>query len=111
MSARYSLDRESLQVFLANTFAVQNCGLDRESLCALIELERFTTAGDFDEDRALQMVADRALKVSNAGGVSIALLEGNELVYRAGSGSAANDVGHHVPAVLSVSQSGSTSSR
>ena len=106
MSARYSLDRESLQLFLANAFAVQNCGLDRESLCSLIELQRFTTTDDFDRDRALQMVADRALTVSNAGGVSIALLEGNELVYRAGSGSIAHDVGHHVPAVLIVSPEG-----
>ena len=103
MNTRYSLDQESLQEFLANAYAVQKCGLDRESLGALIELERFITTGDFDEDQVLQIVADRALKVSNAGGVSIALLQGNELVYRAGSGSAANDVGHHVPAVLSVS--------
>ena len=103
MNNRYSLDQESLQEFLAHAFAVQKCGLDRESLGALIELERFITTGGFDAGQALQMVADRALKVSNAGGVSIALLQGNELVYRAGSGSAANDVGHHVPAVLSVS--------
>ena len=103
MNARYSLDPDDFQLFLANAFAVQKSGLDRESLCALIELERFIITGDFDEDRALQMVADRALKVANAGGVSIALLQGNELVYRAGSGSAAHEVGHHVPAVLSVS--------
>lgn len=103
MSARYSLGRESLQLFLADAFAVQSCGLDRESLCALIEIERFIASRDFGEEQALQMVADRALNVSGASGVSIALLEGHELVYRAGSGSATNDVGHHVPAVLSIS--------
>ena len=108
MSARHSLDRESLQLFLADAFAVQNCGLDRESLCALIEIERFIASGDFGEEQALQMVVERALKVSDAGGISIALFEGNELVYRAGSGSATDDVGHHVPAVLSVSPEAET---
>ena len=104
MKAHDSLNQESLQQFLADAFAVQNCGLDRESLYDLIELERFTATDDFDEVRALQLVAERTLKVANAGGVSIAVLQGNELVYRAGSGSAASDVGHRVPAVLSVSQ-------
>lgn len=103
MSARYGLDRESLQLFLAAAFAVQSSGLDRESLCALIEIERFIASRDFGEKQALQMVADRALKVSGASGVSIALLERHELVYRAGSGSTTDDVGRHVPAVLSIS--------
>jgi hypothetical protein len=39
--------------------------------------------------------------VCNASGIAIALLEANQLVYRAGSGIAATDVGRHVPAVLS----------
>jgi hypothetical protein len=51
----------------------------------------------------MQMIVERTLKVSAASGVAIALLEGNELVYRAGSGTSAKDVGRHVPAVLSVS--------
>jgi hypothetical protein len=50
---------------------------------------------------ALDLIADRALKVCNASGIAIALLEANQLVYRAGSGIAATDVGRHVPAVLS----------
>jgi hypothetical protein len=102
MSAHSSLDRESFQLFLANAFAVQESGMDTQSLSAVIEMQRFIDSDGFDLSRAMQMTADRALKVSNASGVAIALLEGNELVYRAGSGTAANDVGHHIRAVVNV---------
>jgi hypothetical protein len=101
MSSHASLDRESFQSFLANAFAVQNSGLNRQLLSALIEVQHFITEDEFTFDRALDLIADRALKVCNASGIAIALLEANQLVYRAGSGIAATDVGRHVPAVLS----------
>jgi len=101
MSSHASLDRESFQSFLANAFAVQNSGLNRQLLSALIEVQHFITEDEFTVDRALDLIADRALKVCNASGIAIALLEANQLVYRAGSGIAATDVGRHVPAVLS----------
>ena len=105
MKTRYSIDQESFQIFLANAFAVQESGLDPESLSALIEIQRFMASEEFDLNRAMQMIAERALGVRHASGVAVALLEANknELVYRAGSGSAANDVGRRVPAVLSAS--------
>ena len=105
MKTRYSIDQESFQIFLANAFAVQESGLDPESLSALIEIQRFMASEEFDLNRAMQMIAERALGVCRASGVAVALLEANknELVYRAGSGSAANDVGRRVPAVLSAS--------
>jgi hypothetical protein len=102
MTAHYSLDRESFQKFLANTFAVQQSGLDRQFLSALLGMQQFLKSQQFDVGRAMQMIVERTLKVSAASGVVIALLEGNELVYLAGSGTAAKDVGRHVPAVLSV---------
>jgi hypothetical protein len=102
MIAHSSLDRESFQLFLANAFAVQESGLDTQSLSAVIEMQRFIDSDGFDLGHAMHMTADRALKVSNASGVAIALLEGNELVYCAGSGTAANDVGHHIRAVVNV---------
>lgn len=100
-----SVDQKSFQTFLANAFAVQESGLDSHSLSALIEIQRFMTSDDFDLDRAMQMVADRTLEVCPASGVAIALLEAgrNELVYKAGSGNRANDVGRRVPAVMSGS--------
>jgi hypothetical protein len=101
MSSHVSLDRESFQNFLANAFAVQNSGLNRKLLSALVEVQHFISKDEFTVDRALDLIADHALKVCNASGIAIALLEANQLVYRAGSGIAAMDVGRHVPAVLS----------
>ena len=102
MSAHRNLDRDAFQSFLANAYAMQTSGLATRSLSALVEMQRFITGNEFDLHRAMLMMAAHAIRVCNASGVAIALLEGNELVYRAGSGSAANDVGRHVPAVLSV---------
>jgi hypothetical protein len=50
----------------------------------------------------MQLIVDRAQTVANATGVAIALFKGHQLVYRAGSGSAADYVGRHVMATLSV---------
>jgi hypothetical protein len=105
MSNRQSVDLELFQTFLANAFAVQESGLDRRSLSALIEIQRFVAGDEFKLDAAMQMIVDRALGVAHASGVAIGMLEPNrnELVYRAGSGNAAKDVGRRVPAVLSAS--------
>jgi hypothetical protein len=105
MNTHYSVDRESFQTFLANAFALQDSGLEPQSLAALVEIQRLLTSDEFNLKRAMQMIAERALEVSDASGIAIALLEANknELVYTTGSGSAAKDVGRRVPAVLSVS--------
>jgi hypothetical protein len=105
MKTRYSIDQASFQIFLDNAIAVQESGLDPQSLSALIEIQRFVTSDEFELDRAMHMIAERALVVSHASGVAIAFLEANknELVYKAGSGRATNDVGRRVPAVLSAS--------
>lgn len=103
MSARPSLDRDFLQTLLASAYAVQTSGLDPRSVSALIKIQRFIKNEDFDLDRTMLMLVEHAVEVSNASGVAIALLEGKELVYRAGCGSAANDLGRRVRAVLSVS--------
>jgi hypothetical protein len=106
MSNRQSVDLELFQTFLANAFAVQESGLDRRSLSAVIEIQRFIAGGgELKLDAAMQMIVDRAIGVAHASGVAIGMLEPNrnELVYKAGSGNAAKDVGRRVPAVLSVS--------
>jgi hypothetical protein len=103
MSTRYSLDRESFEALLANAFAVQKSGLDRRSLSTLVEIQQFITSDQFDFDEEMRMVANHVLKLSNADGVGIALLDTNTLVYRAGAGRAAKDIGRHVAAVLNVS--------
>ena len=103
MSTHSSVDRESFEKFLARAFAAQESGLDNESLSALLELQHSITTGETDLDRAMHMVADRSRNVANATGIAVALLKADQLVYRAGSGSAAAYVGRRVTAVLSVS--------
>jgi len=103
MSDLPGIDRQSFQTFLENAFAVQQSGLDLASLAAIIEIQRFTASEAFDLDRAMQMIADSALNVARASGSAIALLEEHELVCRAGSGTAAQEIGRHVAAVMSAS--------
>jgi hypothetical protein len=103
MSTQSSRDRASFEKFGANAFAAPESGLDRHSRSALIELQRSIATGETDLDRAMHMVADRSRNVANATGIAVALLKADQLVYRAGSGSAAAYVGRRVTAVLSVS--------
>ena len=131
MSTHFTLDRESFQKLLAGAFLVQEYldsqkakrpAVDRppksaitekpkeaispyytQSLSAIVEVQRLIAADEFDVDGAVALIADRARNVANATGVAIGLLEGDELVYRAGSGSAATYIGRHVKATLSVS--------
>lgn len=77
--------------------------MDTESLTALLELQRTIATGELDMDRAMYQVAERARSVANATGTAVALLQGDQLVYRAGSGSAAAYIGRRVTAILTSS--------
>jgi hypothetical protein len=103
MNAPSSFDRESFQKFLANAYAVQESGLDRQWLSAIVELQRSIATGEPGVERAMHLIADRARNVANAAGIAVALLKGDQLIYRAGSGSAADYVGRGVTAFLSAS--------
>jgi hypothetical protein len=103
MSTDPSFDRASFEKFLASASAVQQSGLDSESLATLIELHRTITTGEADLDHAMRTTAESARTVANATGVAVAQLVANQLVYRAGSGSAEAYIGRHVTAVLSAS--------
>jgi hypothetical protein len=98
-----SLDRESFEMFLSNAFLVQQSGIDALSLSAFVKIQRSIASGECGVDEAMRQVADHAREVANATGVAIALMEADQLVYRVGSGSAAERVGRHVTAVLSTS--------
>ena len=102
MSAFSSLDREAFQQLLASAFAVQESQIDSQSLSAVMEVQRLVTRRELDVDGALHHMVESARKVADATGVAIALLKGNRLVYRAGSGSAGSYVGRHVTASLTV---------
>jgi hypothetical protein len=103
MSSNPSFDRESFQELLANAFAVQESEIDRESLSAIVEVQRLIAKGELDADGAMHLIVDCARDVANADGIAVAVLEGNQLVYRAGSGVASSYVGRHAIASLVVS--------
>jgi hypothetical protein len=97
-----SLDRTALQKLLANAFAVQQSQMDKQWLSAIVEVQGLIARRQLDVNGTMQLIVDRAQAVANATGVAIALFKGHQLVYRAGSGSAADYVGRHVMATLSV---------
>ena len=74
-----------------------------ESLTAIVEIQRAIATGEADVDRAMEVIASRARNVADATGVAIGLLKGDQLVYRAGSGSGVPYVGQHVMATLCAS--------
>ena len=98
-----SLNRESFQTLLANAFLVQESGIDARSLSAFVKIQRLIGTGDCGVAEAMNLVADHARAVADATGVAIALLEADQLVCRAGSGSASAEIGRHVTAILSIS--------
>jgi hypothetical protein len=103
MSNYSTVDRESFQKLFASAFAVQQSQIDTQSLSAIVEIERLIARGELDASGAMHLIADRTRNVANATGVAIGLLTGDQLVYRAGSGSAAAYIGKCVLATLTVS--------
>jgi hypothetical protein len=104
-----SFDRESLQKLLANTFTVQESQMGTQSLSAIVKVQQLINSASLDLGGAMHLIADRVRDVANATGVAIGLLRGDQLVYCAGSGSAASYIGRHVMAALSVSTAAKTS--
>ena len=104
MRTNSSPDPDHFQKVLADAFVVQESEIETRSLCAVVELQGLIAKGELDIDRAMTMIADRARDVANATGIAIALLRGDQLTYRAGSGNSADRVGRNMTAVLSVSR-------
>src|SRR5713226_8622049 len=98
MTANSTLAPESFRRLLSNAFTVQASRMAAESLTAMVELQRAVATGEADVDRAMDLIAVRARNVANATGIAIGLLKGDQLVYRAGSGSGVTYVGQHVMA-------------
>jgi GAF domain len=128
MNTHFTLDRESFQNLLARASLAQEY-LDSQkatrpavhlpiaeppkqgipvdylqSLSAIAAIQRSIATDNVDVDEAIVLIADQARNVANANGVVIGLLEGDNLVYQAGSGIAATYIGRHVKATLSVSR-------
>src|SRR5436190_8483943 len=132
MNTHFTLDRESFQNLLARASLAQEYldsqkathpGVDLprkpaigeqpkeaspvdyiQSLSAIGAVQRSIATDEVDVDGAMAMIADHARNVANASGAAIGLLEGDNLVYRAGSGGAASYIGRYVKAALSVAR-------
>jgi hypothetical protein len=102
LSSDPTLDRESFQKLLASAFAVQESGMKSQSLAAILELQRSIRMGDLDVDGAAHLIAEWARSVANASGVAMGRLKGDQLIYTAGSGSAASYIGRRVMATFST---------
>ena len=103
MTADSTLDPESFQNMLASAFVVQQSLIDVQLPSAILMVRRLIAAGDMDVNGVVHLIAGRAQNVAHATGAAIGLLKGDQLVYRAGSGSAATFPGLHLTAILSVS--------
>lgn len=103
MTARPILEPESLQDILASAFVVQQRLMDVHLDSAIPTLRTLVATGNIDVNAVMHVIAGRARNVANATGAAIGMLKRDGLVYQAGSGSAANYVGRHVTATLSIS--------
>ena len=103
MNDHSSVDRETFQQLLASAYAVQESQINRQSLSAILDIQRSIASGKLDLDGAMHFIVESARDVANASGVAIGLLKGDRLTYRAGSGTSAAFVGQHVTASLTVS--------
>jgi len=77
--------------------------MDSQFLSAIMEMQRLIARGELGLDSAMNLVVDSAREVANAAGVVIGLLDGDQLIYRAGCGCSATSVGTRVAASLTVS--------
>jgi hypothetical protein len=103
MSDHSTVDQDTFQQLLASTFAVQESQISSQSLSAVMEVQRMLRNGDLDVEGAMHRLVESARNAANATGVAVAILKGGQLIYRAGSGSAAPYVGRQVAASLTVS--------
>ncbi len=103
MNIPSSLDRETLQQFLANAFAVQESQINAQCLSEIMEVQRAVRSGKVSLDGAMRHIVESARTVANATGVAIALIDAGDLRYRAGSGTSAVCIGWRVAASLTAS--------
>jgi putative methionine-R-sulfoxide reductase with GAF domain len=103
MTIPSSSDRETLQQLLANAFAVQESQINARCLSEIMEVQRGVRIGRLSLDSAMRHIVESARTVANATGVAIALIDGDHLRYRAGSGSSTVCIGWRVAASLTSS--------
>jgi putative methionine-R-sulfoxide reductase with GAF domain len=103
MSNGSTFDPEFFQKLLESAFAVQESGVKAQSLARIVEIQRSIKARHLDVDATMHLIAQCARHVASASGVAVGTLDGDQLVYVAGSGSAASNVGRRVMATFCAS--------
>jgi N-acetylmuramoyl-L-alanine amidase/putative methionine-R-sulfoxide reductase with GAF domain len=78
------------QVRRRKTLAAQHAGFDGQSNPEFEDVEQFVL------DDVLQLVAERAVSITGADGLAIALAENNEIVLRAAAGKVRPDIGTRI---------------
>jgi diguanylate cyclase len=82
--------------------AVGSSAPSQPRLLAIIELQNAIAAAAMNADEVMNIVADRAATLTSAAAAMVALVEGDDLVYRAVIGATSPDVGTRVPKSASV---------
>ena len=103
----------SFQQLLAAAYVVQQQGGGsnlRESgadpiqvLVHIAETQKLIQNRQLDLPAATMLIAERVEKITKASGVTVGIVEGNELVYQAARGTASGEMGSHVPLASGLS--------
>ena len=72
-------------------------------LRCIVETQRLINSASLDQDALLRVITERAQEITLADGGIVELVEGDEMVYRAASGLAADSVGIRLSVATSVS--------
>jgi diguanylate cyclase (GGDEF)-like protein len=76
---------------------------EERRLRAIIDTQSAITAADLDPSTVMRVVAERTQELTGAAGAVVEILEGEEMVYWAGTGTAADHVGTRLDAGASLS--------
>jgi hypothetical protein len=99
-----NIDRNAFQKLLESAFVLQQSGLARRSLSAIMAVQRSMRSDALTVATGMRLVVDCVRTIADADGAAIAFVHANHLVYEAGTGSAAGREGACLGAVLSASR-------
>ena len=74
-----------------------------KNLSAIVETQKLIQTLQLDLEAAAKLVAERVQRITHASGAAIGIVEKGELVYRAGTGTAAVDAGTRMAPASSLS--------
>lgn len=104
---RLPLDADTFQNLLAAAFVLQEeASRNRpqprrrdqsQTLSEIVETQSLIQSRQLDLAAAVALITERVQRITRADGAAIGMVEGEEIVYRAGVGNAAGEVGLRVP--------------